>query len=178
MNAPRLTPEQFQAIYPRIAEWIGRVLVGYESQAKSVATTGFARLPLYFSKDFLASAKFIVVDRVPVPPLASMGLEQFSEFEKGDYGGITYLDTFFVKQDHASDEGLYFHELIHVIQWRILGPERFLAIYADGLQKFGYRNSPLEVVAYNAEATFRQSIQPFNAEALVAEQIKRMMAIQ
>ena len=152
-------------------------MVGYESQAKAVVTTGFPRLPLYFRKDFLASAKFVVVDRVPVPPLASMGLEQFSEFEKDDYGGITYLDTFFVKEGHVADEGLYFHELIHVIQWRILGPELFLATYADGLARFGYRNSPLEVMAYNAEATFRQSVQPFNAEALVAEQIKRMSAI-
>ena len=161
MNTPRLTPEQFQAVYPRILEWIGRVLVGYESQAKAVVTTEFPRLPLYFGKDLLTSAKFVIVDRVPVPPLASLGLEQFSEFEKDDYGGITFLDTFFVKQCHVTDEGLYFHELIHVFQWRILGPERFLAVYADGLERFGYRNSPLEVMAYNAEAVFRRSAQPF-----------------
>ncbi|OGX13357.1 MAG: hypothetical protein A2351_08785 [Omnitrophica bacterium RIFOXYB12_FULL_50_7] len=177
MNTSRLAPKQFQAVYPRILEWIGRVLVGYESQARAVATTGFPRLPLYFDKDFLASAKFVVVDRVPVPPLASMGLEQFSEFEKNDYGGITYLDTFFLKQDHAADEGLYFHELIHVLQWRILGPERFLAVYADGLERFGHRNSPLEVMAYNAEAAFRRSAQPFNVEALVAEQVKQILTI-
>ena len=47
-----------------------------------------------------------------------------------------------------------------------------LAVYADGLERLGYRQSPLEVMAYNAEATFRQSVPPFNAENLVAEQLR------
>ena len=55
---------------------------------------------------------------------------------------------------YVADEGLYFHELMHVVQWRMLGPERFLAAYADGLEKFGYRNSPLEAMAYDAQAAF------------------------
>jgi hypothetical protein len=35
---------------------------------------------------------------VLVPPLSAIGLSQFAEFETGDYDGIAYLDTFFVKQ--------------------------------------------------------------------------------
>ena len=100
-----------------------------------------------------------------------MGLKQFTDFERGDWDGITYLDTFFVRHSRASDERLYFHELIHVLQWRLLGPERFLAAYADGYEKFGYRNSPLEVMAYNAEDAFVKIVQPFNAIKLVEEQL-------
>lgn len=70
-----------------------------------------------------------------------------------------------------ADEGLHFHELIHVVQWRVLGPERFLAAYADGLEKFGYRASPLEAMAYDAQAAFVQSTQIFNAEKLVADKL-------
>ena len=83
-----------------------------------------------------------------------MGLQRFREFEHGDYDGITYLDTIFVKGSQANDEELYFHELIHVLQWGLLGPERFLALYADGLESFGYRDSPLEKMAYLAEKEF------------------------
>ena len=108
-----------------------------------------------------------------MPPLSKIGLSQFADFEGGDYDGITYLDTFFLKQTRVKDEGLYFHELIHVIQWGLLGPERFLAAYADGLERFGYRQSPLEIMAYNAETTFRQSAQSFNAESLVAEGMRQ-----
>ena len=94
-----------------------------------------------------------------------------SKGRQGDWGGMTYLDTFFVHQSRASDESLYFHELIHVIQWRLLGPERFLAAYADGYEKHGYKDSPLEVMAYDAENTFVTATQPFDARKLVEEQL-------
>jgi hypothetical protein len=52
----------------------------------------------------------------------------------------------------SRNETIHFHELIHVVQWRTLGPEQFLFIYANGLERFGYLNSPLEVMAFDAEA--------------------------
>jgi len=60
------------------------------------------------------------------------------------HDGITYLDTYFIKRTRASDEARHFHGLVHAIQWRALGPERFVRTYADGVERFGYRNSPLE----------------------------------
>ena len=59
---------------------------------------------------------------------------------------------------------------IHVIQWRILGPEQFLRLYADGLEHFGYRDSPLEKMAYDAEAAFTAK-EIFDAEQLVARKL-------
>jgi hypothetical protein len=41
--------------------------------------------------------------------------------------------------------------------WRLLGSERFRAAYALGLQAAGYRNRPLEVMAYDAEECFARS---------------------
>ena len=46
-----------------------------------------------------------------------------------------------------------------------LGPEKFLAFCADALERFGYRNSPLEVMAYNFQDRFEREPQPFNVEA-------------
>ena len=166
-----MTEEQFKAIYPQMYEWIRQTLVSNAVKARTVGSVGFRRLPLYFGSKLLSTTKFVVVDQVPVPPLSAMGLKQFTDFERGDWDGITYLDTFFVRHSRASDERLYFHELIHVLQWRLLGPERFLAAYADGYEKFGYRNSPLEVMAYNAEDAFVKIVQPFNAIKLVEEQL-------
>lgn len=107
------------------------------------------------------------MDNVPVPPLTAMGLARFAAFERMNMAGITYLDTFFVRADQASDESLHFHELVHVIQWRLLGPERFLWLYADGLERFGYRRSPLEVVAYDLQGQFDAGAKPFDVEAEV-----------
>lgn len=174
MSTPQLTPEQFQAVYPQVVKWIGQTLVSHASEAQPVVSMGFKRLPLYFHQSLLVSAKFIIVDRVPMPPLATMGLPQYADFENGNYDGVTYLDTFFVRRHRATDEGLYFHELIHIIQWRLLGPERFLATYAAGLSAFGYRDSPLEVMAYDAEDVFKSQSQIFDAERHVQEHLKKI----
>ena len=166
-----MTPEEFRALYPHVIGWIHHTLAAHEKNTKSVASAGFVRLPLYFSKELIANTKFVSVDRPPMPPLSALGLKRFAAFEQGDYDAITYLDTFFLKKSHVADEGLYFHELIHVVQWRVLGPERFLAAYAEGLEQFGYRKSPLESMAYDAQASFSRSTQFFDAEKLVAEKL-------
>ena len=169
-----MTPQEFQAVYPHFMAWVVDVLNAHAGRAQPVAAKGFARLPLYFSRQRLASAKFVVVDRVPMPPLTALGLSQFAEFEHADNSGVTYLDTYFVKRNRADDEGLHFHELIHVIQWNLLGPERFLGTYAAGLEKFGYRNSPLEAMAFEAEESFASATKAFDAELLVAEKLRRI----
>ena len=167
-----MTEEQFKSIYPQVSEWIRQTLFSYAAKARAVDSVGFKRLPLYFTPELLSITKFVVVDQLPVPPLSKMGLKQFADFERGNWDGITYLDTFFVRRSRVSDERLYFHELIHVLQWHLLGPERFLTAYADGLEALGYHKSPLEIMAYDAENTFVTVAQPFDAEKLVREQLK------
>ena len=172
-----MTPEEFRTLYPHVIDWIQQTLGAHAKVAKTVASLGFPRLSRYFSAELLTSTKVVVIDRVPLPPLSSIGLSRFAEFERGDYDGVTYLDTFFVKRRSAAAERLHFHELIHVVQWRLLGPETFLTAYAAGLETFGYRDSPLEIMAYNAEASFSKSDQLFDAEKLVADQLSRMQGI-
>ena len=42
---------------------------------------------------------------------------------------------------------------------------------ANGLECFGYRESPLEAMAYDAETAFANSAATFNVEKLVAEKL-------
>jgi hypothetical protein len=151
--------------------WIQTILAAHEKDAQPIASMRFTRLPLYFDHTLLETAKFIPIDRVPMPPLSAMGLGRFAAFEQGDFHGITYLDRYFIKRAAVTEEALHFHELIHVIQWRVVGPERFLAAYANGLDEFGYENSPLETMAYDAEASFKRSSPIFDAEKFVAGQL-------
>ena len=165
-----MTPEEFQKYYPRLLGWIDATLRAHPGNPRTVASRGFPRLPLYFSADTLTSAKVVLVDQLPIPPLLSWGLTRFAEFERGNFNGITYLNTFFLKRDQENNEVIHFHELIHVIQWRILGPKRFLFSYANGLEDFGYRDSPLEAMAYDAEAAFTAK-DIFDAEKMVARKL-------
>ena len=122
----------------------------------------------------IEAVKFVVVDRIPIPPLSLMGLSRFAEFERSEYGGITYLNTYFLKSAEADDESLHFH-VVHVVQWHILGAERFLALYANGFEAAGYRNSPLEKMAYDAQELFDHSAAIFDAERLVAEKFRALI---
>jgi hypothetical protein len=169
-----MTPEEFAKYTPLLIGWIESTLQEAAPLARPVSECGFSRLSSYYSNETLTSAKVVVVDRLPLPPLTQMGLSGFQGFERGDYGGITFLDTFFVRRSDQT-ESLYFHELIHVIQWRLLGPEKFLAAYAAGLEQSGYFNSPLEAMAYQAQTTFESSSAPFNAEKLVFDKLSGIL---
>ena len=96
--------------------WIQSTVAAHAGKERAVASCGFPRLKHYFRGGTLASSKVVLVERLPVPPLSSMGLPEFAEFERGNFNGITYLDTFFLKPAVAKDEAVHFHELIHVIQ--------------------------------------------------------------
>jgi hypothetical protein len=166
-----MSPEEFAKFYPPLFNWIRATLTATAHMAHPVASRGFSRLPLYFTEETLTSTKVVLVDPLPIPPLASMGLTRFADFERGNFDGITYMDTFFLKPIQSENENICFHELVHVVQWRLLGPDRFLLAYANGLDCFGYRQSPLEAMAYDAEAAFANSTAIFNVEKLVVEKL-------
>jgi hypothetical protein len=166
-----MSPEEFAKAYPPLLEWIRTTLTANAHAAQSVASRGFSRLPFYFTENTLASTKVVLVDPLPMPPLSSMGLARFTDFERGDFDGITYIDTIFLKPSQSNNENMHFHELVHVIQWRLLGPDRFLLSYANGLECFGYRQSPLEAMAYDAETVFASSTAIFNVEKMIAEKL-------
>jgi hypothetical protein len=172
-----MTPDEFAAVYPAVLDWIRQTIAEHEPSGRVVAAKGFKRLSLYFSQDLLNTTTVVTISRVPIPPLSSMGLNRFGDFERGDFDGVTYLNTYFVKRTKAADEELHFHELIHVVQWRLLGPERFLKLYADGLERYGYRDSPLERMAYTAQGEFTRSKQAFDAQTLVLHELRKLSAL-
>ena len=172
-----MTPAEFETKYPRILSWIQGTLAKHAPQALTVSSLGFQRLPQYFRTQVLTSSKVIYVAVVPTPPLSALGLKQFSDFENMNAMGITYLDTFFSREEGRANENLHFHELVHVLQWQLLGPKAFIAAYADGLEGAGYRRSPLEVMAYTLESVFKNSPNPFDVAVVVREQLTALYQV-
>jgi hypothetical protein len=169
-----MTKEEVENAYPMIWGWIQQTLAKHASQARTVASLGFKRLPQYFSPEVLALAKVVYVHRVPAPPLSAIGLDQFAGFENMEAAGITYLDTFISRAEMRDDEAHHFHELIHVLQWQALGPKSFVAAYADGLERIGYRACPLEVMAYTLESVFKTTTNPFDVAEVVRAQVAEL----
>ena len=157
---------------PAIERWIDELLARHRPAARSVASLPFERLARCYPLDTLDQAYVVLVDRVPTPPLTSMGLPAFAAFEHMDANGITFRDTFFVERSLADDESLHFHELVHIVQWRLLGPRNFLLAYAAGLATpDGYASNPLEVIAYGLQEQFERGA-TFRAEPLIEQHLR------
>lgn len=161
---------------PLVEEWIMSLLKNCSSQSIPLHSFNFKRLLKYFSLTTIESARVVLVDKIPVPPLSAFGLKEFKDFEIGDYAGITYLDTYFIKRQYEKDESLHFHELVHVIQWRILGLQKFLFLYGTGIIKNGYSDSPLEKMAYNYQRLFND-LEPFDVESEVEKELDKINSV-
>ena len=159
MQATSANPvTELRTVLPRFKEWISNTLAEHASRGRATGGAGFRRLPRCFpgptGEQLLATSRFVIVDRLPKPPLSFWGLERFRSFEEMPVNAITYESTYFITPEAASDESAHLHELVHVIQWRILGLENFAVSYAVGLDLCGYADNPLEALAFRHQDRF------------------------
>jgi hypothetical protein len=162
--------DRYLPFLPFILDWIEQTLDAHAHERRTVSSFNFPRLPRYFSEGLLNTASVVPSDRLPVPPLSALGLREFADFESQPARGITYRDTYFLWRAVATDESLHFHELVHVVQWQVLGPKDFLLLYAAGLAESGYRDCALEAMAYDHQSRFDAGDPPYSVEAEVREQ--------
>ena len=154
MNDFTNTIKKFYSALPIIRNWIDELLDTTKEKATPVSSLNFPKIQQIFPHSFLENAKVVIVpSNPPSPPLTSIGLYELADFESMPVDGITYKDTFFVRQG-CQTESLHFHELIHIVQWNRLGVDNFLLAYGIGLMQFTYRNSPLEQMAYSLQEKF------------------------
>lgn len=98
----------------------------------------------------------------------------------GGLAGITYGDTILIAPD-APREGhpwqrLVFHEMVHVVQYDVLGIDGFIDRYLRGWAAGGYRYRaiPLEEDAYAIEAMYlADSARPFSVRTEVEQRMRR-----
>jgi hypothetical protein len=139
---------------PHFNKWIDETLQEYREQSVTVANLQLPNLGRLFAASSLEEARVTVTNGIiPRPRLAAWGLPEFWEFETLEIAGITYKNHYFLSYTYES-ERLHFHEMVHTVQWRTLGPDRFLLAYGLGLSLQGYEASPLEQMASKLESKF------------------------
>jgi hypothetical protein len=106
-------------------------------------------------------------ERVPNPPfyedlekLGFTGLPNFTTM-----AAITFDDVV-VFHDPLTPQ-LIFHEMVHVLQYRLLGIEEFARLYVRGYLQGGYDGTPLEVCAYQLDGRFIMGSVGFDVETEV-----------
>jgi len=131
---------------------------------------------LYNSPQLLDGTRLIVLQGKRVanpdfyPMLRSLGFNNLPD--QSAMAAITFRDV--VVSHEAFSNGLLFHELVHVEQYRQLGIPRFSELYVRGFLDGGsYEAIPLEVNAYALGGRFEQS--PANRFS-VEDEVRRWIA--
>jgi hypothetical protein len=163
--------KQFRILLSDIQKWIGHTLAAHKAQMYPVAAAQLERLNQYYPKNVLQRVQRVLVDRCPIPPLAVTGIPQLAEIEGWDIKGIPWVNTIFIRRDLADWDAVHFHELLHIIQWESLGTERYLTAWAIGTVTRGYRDNPLEEMAFRHQLRFETDKTPYNVISEVTAEI-------
>jgi hypothetical protein len=176
MATPRLTREQVTQVSVLVAEYITSQRGKFVSRAAPLSTHQRVGLALFFSREVLDNTRVLVLqgERVPNPEFYPM-LNGWGITNLPDQSTMTAITFCDVVVSHAPfSNGLLFHELVHVEQYRQLGIPRFSELYVRGFLNGGsYEAIPLEVNAYMLEGRFEMNpAQQFS----VAEEVEQLCA--
>lgn len=149
-----------------IAAWLRAQRERYrvDRRAAVVGAEVHRRLVPYFGEEVLQRTLFVTLhaDSADRPPFFSQlreaGLSESVLSHFTDVSAITYQDVVVMPRlsPDATQLPLIFHELVHVVQFDVLGPQSFLERYVDGWVSAGFRYEgiPLEIDAYDLQRRF------------------------
>jgi hypothetical protein len=168
MAAPQLTDAQITQVSALVAQYITAQREKYASHAIPLSAPQRAVMTGFFSAQLLDSARVVVLrgERVAnpefYPMLRNLGFNNLPD--QSTMGAITFSEV--VVSHVPFTNGLLFHELVHVEQYRQLGIQRFSELYVRGFLSGGsYGAIPLEVNAYTLGGRFEaNSSQAFSVE--------------
>ena len=93
--------------------------------------------------------------------------------------GITLVDCIVVlktfRLDSAARISLLFHELVHTVQYDIMGPRKLIEAYLSSRAENGYRYDRIafEVQAQRLEARFDRGERPFSVSQEVERDLRK-----
>lgn len=154
----------------KIEEWIRQVNSSHE-QVRQSCIFFKDHFKGFYSPNFLETAFFVVTNEIPKPDFRELREAGLGDFIDMDVGGITYNDTYYVKEGAAHELRLHFHELVHVIQWRELTSQGFIERYIGEIQDFGYDEAPLEKMAYALDGHYQKKGRHLSVEQFVRENL-------
>jgi hypothetical protein len=150
METPQLAPEQIAWLSNAVAQYILAQRARYAPRAAPLNQQQQTAMTGFFTDEIL-STRILTLEGERVqnpdfyPRLEALGFRNLPD--QSTMAAITLVDV--VVSHTPFDNGLLFHELVHVEQYRQLGVERFSELYVTGFLTGGrYERIPLEVHAY------------------------------
>jgi hypothetical protein len=157
MATTRLTPDQINQVLGLVVQYIASQREKYAPRAIPLAAQQKAAMAGFFSQQLLEGTRLLVLRGEQVanpdfyPMLKGFGFTNLPD--QASMAAITFSDV--VVSHEQFSNGLLFHELVHVEQYRQLGISRFSELYVRGFLNGGSHEAiPLEVNAYTLGGRF------------------------
>ncbi len=167
-------------IIKEVIAWIYQQRDLYSPAARHLEEEEKRQLKGYF-KDRILDLTLIKTDQVLTnPPIYDMLAAQGIPVQGLDcsrFSAMTFINCVAVSHTFAKSQKpwrfLLFHEMVHVVQFDLLGTEKFIEQCLSGYVKnnFSYRDIPLEKTAYGLEARYKLDEQ-FTVHEEVAHQLQ------
>jgi len=160
MPVPHLTHEQITQLSGLLAQYIVSQQVRHAPRAIPLSREQKGAMAGFFLPQLIDDARLLVLrgERVAnpefYPMLRNLGFHNLPD--QSTMAAITFSDR--VVSHVPFTDGLLFHELVHVEQFRQLGIPRFAELYVLGfVNGGGYEAIPLEVNAYALGGRYENS---------------------
>lgn len=144
-------------------KWIKEQRLAYRPLGKVLPEQTVAQFSPYFETSLLKKVRLLMVPALENPGFLEAYRTSFADkglplLDFTSFSGITFVDTILLVDEFpaADPVATLFHELVHAVQYEILGPEKFVELYILGWvnQGFNYAAIPLEMDAYELQNRF------------------------
>lgn len=180
-----LSPAEVGALIDLGAQWFPEVVAQYDMYNLGSVPQQFSKLREYYAEELLQKTDHFMSYRCPIFPFEMLNLPPpkdgtsptaagWSLPKQDNIAGIAVPGAYFMSIGAYNNESTHLHELVHVVQYEILGPKTFLAVYALGLIRHGYRHSPLEEMAYDLQDGMQKNKPPVDIAAEVHAKLRAL----
>jgi len=136
----------------------------------------------YYDGRTVDTVRLATVDHISNPPFYAELKEAGNPvLDIAGAAGIAFIDCIVIRrifeQDPTSWISILFHELVHVVQFEILGSRRHLELYIRTWAENGYQyhGIQLEAQAHKLEARFNRHEPPFSVREVVERELRGMV---
>lgn len=152
--------QDFASIVQQAHQWIESQRQLHRPEARSLTAEELELYGPYFPSEVLTTARIRTVPSFENPPfLGELRIPAAQTLDFRQASGLALLDTILLNESRPggfSPQFILFHELVHLTQYRVLGPEAFLESWIEDLVVNGrsYTQIRLEAQAFELARRF------------------------
>lgn len=173
------TETSLSVLVEKGCEWLREQRDLYRANARPLFESERKALKGYYEARLLDAVRVAAVDRISNPEFYPDLVRSGNPLlDLSGAAGITLIDCVVIlktfRLDSAARLAILFHELVHVVQYDIMGPARLIEAYLSSWAENGYRYDRIsfQMQAQRLEARFDGQERPFSVRQEVERDLR------